>query len=354
MRVAELDFPLPQRLIAQEPAPTREAARLLALERETGAITHARIPALIERLRAGDLLVVNDTKVRPARLEARRRTGGAVELLLLEPAPALGTGVWRALLRANRPVREGERLRLVDGERALKAEVRLAGRDEAGLWLVAPEDGDLLEWMESAGVLPLPPYIHRARSDPRRDLDRERYQTVFAREPGAVAAPTAGLHLTYDLLARLAAKGVRHASLTLHVGLGTFQPVKVEDLTQHVLHAEPYVIPAATAELVRRTKGAGGRVVAVGTTSVRALEAAALASPDGLPRAGAARTDLFVLPGFRFQVVDALLTNFHLPRSTLLALVAAFAGLERLRAAYREAVEREYRFFSYGDAMFVS
>lgn len=353
MRLSDLDFLLPERLIAQEPAPTRDAARLLQLDRASGAVAHGHIPDLLGLLRPGDLLVVNDTKVRPARLSARRATGGAVELLLLEPAPALGTGIWRSLLRANRPVKQGERLRLTDGTRDVEGSVRLEGRDETGLWLVAPEQGDLLAWMNAAGSLPLPPYIHRTAHDPRAPLDRERYQTVFAREPGAVAAPTAGLHLTHDLLARLAAQGVRTAAVTLHVGLGTFQPVKVDDLAQHRMHAEPYVVTPEAADLVRRTKAAGGRVVAVGTTSVRTLEAAALASPDGLPRAGAGSTDLFILPGFRFRVVDALLTNFHLPRSTLLALVAAFAGLEHVLAAYREAVTREYRFFSYGDGMLV-
>jgi S-adenosylmethionine:tRNA ribosyltransferase-isomerase len=354
MRLSDLDFPLPERLIAQEPAATREAARLLTLGRQSGAVGHGHIPDLVRLLRAGDLLVVNDTKVRPARLFARRATGGAVELLLVEPAPSSGAGVWRSMLQANRPVRVGERLRLTDGSHDLAGSVRLEGRDATGLWLVAPEEGDLAAWMEAAGRLPLPPYIRRSRDDARTALDRERYQTVFAREPGAVAAPTAGLHLTHDLLAALEARGVRRAAVTLHVGLGTFQPVKVDDLTQHRMHAEAYVVPAETAEQVRRTKAEGGRVVAVGTTSLRTLEAAALTSPDGLPRAGAATTDLFILPGFAFRVVDALLTNFHLPRSTLLALVAAFAGLERVHEAYRQAVLGEYRFFSYGDAMFVA
>ncbi len=354
MRLADLDYELPERLIAQEPAARREDARLLTLERATGTVGHRTVRDLPELLRAGDLLVMNDTKVRPARLYARRATGGAVELLLLAPAPAMGTGAWSTLLRANRPVRQDEILDLTDGAQPIGAQVRLLGRGEDGLWLIAPLSGDLSAWMERAGAMPLPPYIHRLPRDPRAPLDRERYQTVFARTEGAVAAPTAGLHLTQALLERLRGRGIETATVTLHVGLGTFQPVKVEDLTQHRMHAEAYVLSPAAAEAVRRTKERGGRVVAVGTTSVRVLEATAAASPEGLPTAGAGMTDLFILPGFPFRVVDALLTNFHLPRSTLLCLVAAFAGREHVLAAYREAVARDYRFFSYGDAMLIS
>jgi len=354
VRLSDFDYDLPERLIAQEPAARREDARLLTLDRGTGHTTRRTIADLPELLRAGDLLVVNDTKVRPARLFARRATGGAVELLLLEPAPSMGTGAWRTLVRANRPLRENEVLDLTDGETPVGGALRLLGRGEDGLWLVAPVEGDLLAWMERLGVMPLPPYIRRRPHDPRDPLDRERYQTVFAREEGAVAAPTAGLHLTEALLGLLRARGVETAAVTLHVGLGTFQPVKEDDLGKHTMHAEAYAVPREAAEAVRRTKQKGGRVVAVGTTSVRALEASAAASADGIPLAGAGATDLFLVPGSTFRVVDALLTNFHLPRSTLLCLVAAFAGLEHVLAAYREAVANEFRFYSYGDAMFIS
>lgn len=354
MRLDLLDFDLPPALIAQEPAPTRDGARLMVLDRARGTREHAHVPRLLGLLRPGDLLVVNDTKVRPARIFARRASGGAVELLLLEPAPALGTGLWRSLLRANRPVREGEVLQLTDGRDDVAGAVRLAGRDAEGLWLVAGEHTALEEAMARTGVLPLPPYIRREAHDRREALDRERYQTVYAREEGAVAAPTAGLHLTHDLLARLDAAGVARAAVTLHVGLGTFQPVRVDDLDQHRMHREAWRIPPETAAAVRATRARGGRIVAVGTTTVRTLEAAACEAPDGLPVAGLGSTDLLIQPGHAFRAVDALLTNFHLPRSTLLALVAAFAGREPVLEAYREAVAQGYRFFSYGDAMFIA
>jgi S-adenosylmethionine:tRNA ribosyltransferase-isomerase len=239
----------------------------------------------------------------------------------------------------------------VDGD---DGRVRLLRRVEAGTWLVEAVDGDLVALMDRAGKIPLPPYIRRGRDDPREALDRERYQTVFARTPGAVAAPTAGLHLTEPLFARLAARGVDVARVTLHVGLGTFQPIQSDDVERHVMHEERYVVPPESADAVRRTRAAGGRVVAVGTTSMRTLESAAAASTDRLPTPGPGATSLFITPGYEFRVVDALLTNFHLPRSTLLVLVSAFAGREHALAAYREAVEAKYRFFSYGDAMLIS
>jgi S-adenosylmethionine:tRNA ribosyltransferase-isomerase len=346
VRLAELDYDLPPERIAQEPSARREDARLLVLDRATGARAHRTIADLPDLLAPGDLLVVNDTRVRPARLRARRATGGAVEILLLEPAPARGSESWLALVAANRPLRAGETLALGGGEG-----VRLLERTPDGPWVVEAAGCSVLDLMARHGEMPLPPYIRREDADPRSALDRERYQTVFAREEGAVAAPTAGLHLTEPLLAAVRARGIGTASVTLHVGPGTFLPVTAERLADHRMHPEPYAVSATTADAVARTRAAGGRVVAVGTTTVRTLEAAALASPDGLPRAGAGTTDLFVLPGFRFRAVDALLTNFHLPRSTLLALVAAFAGLDTVLAAYREAVARGYRFFSYGDAM---
>ncbi len=352
MRVSDFDYELPPELIAQEPPAAREDARLLVLDRESGAVAHRGIADLPDLLRPDDLLVVNDTRVIPARLFARRATGGGVEVLLLHPT-ADGAGSWTALVRAGGALREGEVLEVTDGERAVGGAVRLVRRAGRGQWEVAAEKGDLASLMERAGRMPLPPYIKRARRDPREALDRERYQTVYAREPGAVAAPTAGLHLTEPLLARIRGRGVGVAAVTLHVGLGTFRPIETERVEDHVMHEEAYEVPAETAYAVRRTRAAGGRVVAVGTTSVRTLEASAPASPDGLPAAGAATTDLFILPGYEFRVVGAILTNFHLPRSTLLCLVSAFAGRERVLAAYREAVARRYRFFSYGDAMLI-
>lgn len=346
MRTDDFDYDLPPELIAQEPPPSREDARLLVLDRASGAIQHRGIADLPDLLQPGDLLVVNDTRVIPARLFARRSTGGRVEVFLLAPAASQGT--WTALVRAGGSIQPGEDLEVEGAGDA----VRLVERTGPGTWLVGARDGDLAALMERAGRMPLPPYIRRAAADPRDALDRERYQTVFARAPGAVAAPTAGLHLTDALLARLAARGVARASVTLHVGLGTFKPIESDTVEGHVMHEEPYEVPAETAAAIARTRAAGGRVVAVGTTSVRTLEAAA--GPDGVPKAGAGATSLFISPGYRFKTVDALLTNFHLPRSTLVVLVSAFAGRERVLAAYREAAVRRYRFYSYGDAMLIA
>jgi len=346
MRIDDLDFELPPELIAQEPAVRREDARLLVLDPGTASPRHTSIRALPAELVPGDLVVLNDTRVLPARLDARRDTGGRVELLALE---AEADGRWRMLARAGGTLRADEVLLV--GE---DAQVRLDRPLGGGRWLAAGVDGDLLSLLLRYGRMPLPPYIRREGADPRLDaLDRERYQTVFAKHAGAVAAPTAGLHLTPELLAALAARGLEVATLTLHVGLGTFEPVRTERLEDHRMHDEAFEIPPATAEAVRRTRAAGGRVVAVGTTTVRALEAAAAASDDGLPTAGAARTDLLIAPGYDLRVVDVLLTNFHLPRSTLLALVSALAGRERILAAYAEAVREGYRFYSYGDAMLI-
>lgn len=356
MRTDDFDFDLPPDLIAQVPAPRREDARLLALSRTTGAVEHLRVPDLADLLRPGDVLVVNDTQVLRARLPARRATGGRVEVFLLEPRAVRERGddeTWEALVRAGGAIQEGELLDVVADGTAVGS-VRLVRRLDGGHWIVAAHGATFGALMDRAGRIPLPPYIRREPADPRDALDAERYQTVYAREPGAVAAPTAGLHLTEPMLERLAAGGVRRVHVTLHVGLGTFRPVTTETIEAHVLHEEPYVIPAATAAAIRDARAGGGRVVAVGTTSVRALETSAAASPDGLPSAGAGRTSIFIAPGHTFRAVDALLTNFHLPRSTLLCLVSAFADRERVLAAYREAVAQRYRFFSYGDAMFLA
>jgi len=338
MRLAELDYPLPEALIAQAPAPERAAARLLVLDRGGAPLRHAHVGDLPGFLRAGDVLVVNDTRVIPARVYGRRPSGGRLELLFV--APLGEDGDWEVLARGT--PRPGERVHLPGGGGEWVAPLG-DGRWRLRLALDEPA----LAWLERVGEVPLPPYVRRAPTP----ADRERYQTVYARVPGAVAAPTAGLHLSAELLGAIAAAGVRVASLTLHVGPGTFLPIRTDDLDHHVMAPEPSDIPPATVEAIGAARARGGRVVAVGTTTVRALESA---WADGAVRAGRGAAALFIRPGHRFRVVDALLTNFHLPRSTLLALVAAFAGWDRIRAAYAEAVRLGYRFYSYGDAMLIT
>jgi len=354
-------FDLPKELIAQKPLDRRDDSRLLVLDRRTGDIDHQRFPSVKRLLRAGDLLVLNDTRVLAARVVLLRSTGGRVRGLFLEvPRPPRV----RMMLESRGRLAEGETLVARNG-----AGLRLERSLGAGFWEVAvgEEAGDLL----ATGRMPLPPYIRREdpdetqesdRADELDRFDRERYQTVFARQPGAVAAPTAGLHFTEDLLEELRLGRVGIATITLHVGPGTFLPVRVDDLSQHRMHAERYHISPATAQAIAVTRASGGRVVAVGTTVVRALESAmrrGLHEPDepdesGRYLAGSGDTDLFVRPPFSFLLVDAMLTNFHLPESTLLMLVSAFAGRDSVLSAYREAVKHGYRFFSYGDAMFIS
>jgi S-adenosylmethionine:tRNA ribosyltransferase-isomerase len=339
MRRSDFDYALDPALIAQQPAARRSAARLLHLPAAGGLEDRSmeEFPALLE---PGDLLVLNDTRVIPARLRGIKDSGGRVEVLierLLDDARAL------AQVRASKPPRPGLRLSFADGRLGAVVE----GRQEE-FYRLRFDCADLLAALEAHGEVPLPPYIERA---PQTE-DRSRYQTVYARAPGAVAAPTAGLHFDERLLSAIAARGVATAFVTLHVGAGTFQPVRVENLAEHRMHAERYVIPEALVEAIARTRARGRRVVAVGTTVVRALESAADA--DGTPRAGAGETRLFITPGYAFRAVDALLTNFHLPQSTLLMLVCAFGGYRRVMAAYRHAVAQRYRFFSYGDAMFLA
>jgi len=347
---AEFDYDLPESAIADRPAPRGES-RLLVLDRE-GAERHRRIKDLPALLRPGDLVVVNDTRVIPARLFGRRAGGGVegesrgrIELLLVEKRDERD---WEALAKPGRRTRPGTVIELGDG---LTAEV-LAKRED-GRHLVrfsAPVEGHL----DRLGHIPLPPYIKR----PDDPADRERYQTVFARNPGAIAAPTAGLHFSTELVEKLGERGIEIAAVTLHVGIGTFKPVTAELVHEHRMESERYIVSEETAAALARTRQAGGRVVAVGTTVVRTLESAAAAASGGSGevRPGEGATELFITPGFRFQVVDVLLTNFHLPRSTLLMLVSAFAGSAgktRVLAAYREAVAKGYRFYSYGDAMLV-
>jgi S-adenosylmethionine:tRNA ribosyltransferase-isomerase len=335
------DYALPEACIAQQPPPERDGARLLRLDRHGGSCTHHRILDLPELLRPGDLLVVNATRVLPARLRGHKRSGGRAEALLLgERAP----GRFLALLRTSGRLREG--LELVFERAGRSAPARVAALAPDGSVELAFADAGVSPW--TLGETPLPPYIRRDAPHP---LDAERYQTVFAREPGSVAAPTAGLHLSPRLLAALEARGVERAELWLHVGVGTFRPIGPAELASGRLHAERFELPEATAAAIDAARRRGGRVVAVGTTTTRVLESCAGEPGRVVPRAGEA--DLFLRPGSRFRVVDALLTNFHLPRSSLLMLVAAFAGRERVLAAYAEAIRSGYRFYSYGDAMLV-
>ena len=341
MRVADFDYELPEELIAQHAA-ERGASRMLVLDRSTGAIEHSGIADVARWLRATDLMLLNDTRVIPARLHARRPTGRRFELLLLRRADE---ATWEALLRPAARARRDEALLLADGGSCLPAE-----RLEEGRWLVRFDPPLDLERLDRLGEAPLPPYI--ARPHGSTDDDRARYQTVYAREPGAVAAPTAGLHFDDALIEQIRERGVELAFVTLHVGLGTFRPVQVEKVEDHRMHGEWYRFSDEAAGAVNRALDAGRRVACVGTTTVRALEGA-LAAGGGRVRPGAAWTELFITPGFEFRGCGALLTNFHLPRSTLLMMVSAFAGRERVLAAYRKAIAERYRFYSYGDAMLI-
>ncbi len=337
----DYDYALPPECIAQEPAAERDGARLLGLDRATGALRHATVRDLPRLLRPGDLLVANGTRVLPARLRGRKESGGAAEALLLGPAGAAGR--FRALVRARGRQRRGAKLCFSRGATTLDAEVAAIAEDGEVELAFAPGAAPY-----AIGETPLPPYIRRDDADP---ADAERYQTTFARAPGSVAAPTAGLHLSQRLLAEIEAAGVERAEVVLHVGAGTFRPVRAEDLAAGRLHAERFELSGETAAQVARARERGARVVAVGTTTTRVLETRA--TGDGLVEPGTGETELLLAPGSRFRVVDALLTNFHLPRSSLLLLVAAFAGRERVLAAYAEAIRAGYRFYSYGDAMLV-
>jgi len=347
MLLTQFDYNLPPDLIAQEPAPTRDASRLLVLDRASGRIEHRTFADLPEYLQRGDVLILNDTRVMPARLFGVYDDGKSVEILLVRPA---GEHCWEAMVKPAKPARVGRRLLLACGH--LEATVVTLGIHGRRVLRLPPE-ADLRRILESYGVVPLPPYIkRRAATETEASLtDRERYQTVYAREDGAVAAPTAGLHFTPELLGRIRDLGVHIYPVTLHVGPGTFLPVRTEDLSEHRMESERYTIPDGTADAVNDAKRERRRVVAVGTTSVRSLEHAAQGRRT-LP-AGSGDADLFITPGFRFRMVDVFLTNFHLPRSTPLILVAAFAGLDATRRAYLEAIARRYRFYSYGDAMLI-
>jgi len=343
-RTADFDYPLPENLVASHPAERRDESRLLVLDRATGSLADRRFSDLPGYLAEGDALVVNDTRVFPARLTGRKPTGARAEILLLGPVAGDGEPrAWKALVRPGGKLKPGRSVEVGDGFAVVVEDSYADGSRRVRL----EGDGDPWDLIERYGEVPLPPYIRR----PSDELDRERYQTVYARERGSVAAPTAGLHFTVGLLEQIEARGVSVVRLTLHVGVGTFRPVDAERPEDHHMHAERYRLSGAAARLLNRARAGGSRIWAVGTTSVRTLETAV--SDDGTFEASEGWTDLFIRPPHRFLGVDGLLTNFHLPRSTLLMLVAAFAGRDRVLEAYRHAVDLGYRFYSYGDAMLV-
>lgn len=340
MNVEDFDYELPEELIAQDPIADRSASRLLLLNRETGAIRHSVFREIVQELRPGDCLVINNTRVIPARLlGVREETGAAVEVLLLR---RLEGDSWETLVKPGKKARPGTVLSFGDG--LLKGTVEEI-LEEGNRKIRFSYQGIFEEILDQLGQMPLPPYIkHRLE-------DKNRYQTVYAKHDGSAAAPTAGLHFTRELLDQIREMGVEVAEITLHVGLGTFRPVKVEKVEEHHMHSEFYLVDEATAEKINQTRRRGGRIIAVGTTSCRTLESASTA--DGVLHAGSGWTDIFIYPGYRFKMVDALITNFHLPKSTLMMLVSALAGRDHIMAAYREAVAERYRFFSFGDAMFI-
>jgi S-adenosylmethionine:tRNA ribosyltransferase-isomerase len=353
--LASYDYHLPPELIAAEPLPERDRSRMLVVDRANGIIRHSHIRDLPETLRSGDRLVLNDTQVVPARLfGSRTTTGGKWEGLFLDSLP---TGQWRLIANAGGRLRAGDVIKIVpasaaanDSETANRPSMRLTliERDEDGVWTANPStDEPAFDVLRRFGTVPLPPYIGRKCGT---EADRERYQTTFARRPGAVAAPTAGLHFTPELLARCTDRGIDRSFLTLHVGIGTFRPIAVERLSEHVMHREWCEVSEETCHQVLATREQGGRIVAVGTTSVRTLESA---SQSGALEPFRGETNLFIRPPYQFRTVDCLLTNFHLPRSTLLVLVSALAGFELIRHAYEEAIKERYRFYSYGDSMLI-
>ena len=339
MKTHDFWYDLPEELIAQTPLQQRDTSRLLVLDKVTGQVTHRHFYDILEYLRPGDCLVMNDSRVLPARLLGHRPTGGAVELLLLRD---LGDKKWECLAKPGRKLQAGQQVIFGSGE--LTATV-VAVQEDGNRVVEFSYEGIFLEVLERLGKMPLPPYIKAELQD------QERYQTVYSRQTGSAAAPTAGLHFTNELLGRIREKGVKTAFVTLHVGLGTFRPVKAEDISQHHMHSELCMISAETAQILNDTRNAGGRIVCVGTTSCRTLES--LVNEDGSFEPKNRWTDIFIFPGYRFKAMDALITNFHLPESTLVMLVSAFAGRENVLEAYEEAVNRKYRFFSFGDAMLI-
>ena len=341
MKTSDFYYDLPEELIAQDPLEDRSASRLMVLDKNTGKIQHHIFKEIVHYLNPGDCLVINDTKVIPARLYgAKVGTDAKIEVLLLKRKE---NNIWETLVKPGKKAKIGTRISFGDG--VLMGEV-VDIVEEGNRLIQFSYDGIFEEILDKLGQMPLPPYItHQLK-------DKNRYQTVYAKHDGSAAAPTAGLHFTPELLEEIKAKGVNIAHVTLHVGLGTFRPVKVEDVTQHHMHSEFYVVEEDQAALINETKKKGGKIISVGTTSLRTLESAS--SEDGILKAGSGWTDIFIYPGYRFKIVDRLITNFHLPESTLIMLVSALAGKEHIMAAYEEAVKDKYRFFSFGDAMFIT
>ena len=340
MKTHDFYYDLPEELIAQTPLEQRDASRLMTLDRVTGEVAHKHFYDIIDSLNPGDCLVMNDSRVLPARLLGHRPTGGAVEVLLLRD---LGNKCWECLCKPGKKMQPGNEVSFGNGE--LTATVKEV-REDGNRVVEFHYEGIFLEVLERLGKMPLPPYIKEELQD------QERYQTVYSRELGSAAAPTAGLHFTQELLEKIRAKGVKIGYVTLHVGLGTFRPVKEDTIEDHPMHSEYCTIPQETADLINETRKGGGRCICVGTTSCRTLES--WAAEDGHMEAKSGWTDIYIYPGYRFKVMDGLVTNFHLPESTLIMLVSAFAGREHVLAAYEEAVREKYRFFSFGDAMFIS
>lgn len=340
MKTSDFYFDLPEELIAQDPLVDRTSSKLLVLDKTTGKTSHHIFKDIVDMLKEGDCLVLNNTKVIPARLYGvKEDTGAGIEILLLK---RLEKDVWECLVKPGKKCKPGARI--VFGDGVLTGEI-VETKEDGNRLISFTYDGIWEEVLDSLGEMPLPPYItHKLQ-------DKNRYQTVYAKYDGSAAAPTAGLHFTNDLLKRIEEKGVKTAFVTLHVGLGTFRPVKVDDVTNHHMHSEYYEVTQETADLVNETKKQGGRVICVGTTSCRTVESAS--TPDGILHAGSGNTEIFIYPGYQFKVLDALITNFHLPESTLVMLVSALAGKEQVLGAYEEAIKERYRFFSFGDAMFI-
>ena len=338
MKKSDFYYDLPEELIAQHPAQRRDESRLMVLRKGGGMPEHMHFYDLPQLLKPGDCLVMNDSRVIPARLYGRRETGGAVEVLLLRD----NGDAWECLTRPGRKTRLGTKLYFGDGELTAEVIEELSGGNKL---LRFEYEGVFMEVLEKLGQMPLPPYIHERLADP------ERYQTVYSKQSGSAAAPTAGLHFTQELLEQIKKRGIKTAFVTLHVGLGTFRPVKEDDILRHEMHSEYCEIPEETAEIINKTRADGGRIIAVGTTTCRTLES--WAEPDGTLHSKSGFTDIFIFPGYKFKIIDGLITNFHLPESTLIMLVSALAGRERILNAYKDAVRENYRFFSFGDAMYI-
>ncbi|OHB61514.1 MAG: tRNA preQ1(34) S-adenosylmethionine ribosyltransferase-isomerase QueA [Planctomycetes bacterium GWF2_42_9] len=350
MEISKFDYYLPPELIAQKPADSRSSSRMLVLNRSTGSISDTSFSQIAQYLRKGDCLVLNNTKVIPARFYAKKGTGAAIEGLFL----SLEQTGWKVMLKNSSKIKEGQLIILLDREKKQFSFAKLVAKLQDGQAIIKPDSElEAEKILEHIGFTPLPPYIKRPEPSMQHKEDLQRYQTVYARHNGAIAAPTAGLHFTPEILEQVAKMGVAIAQVTLHVGAGTFLPVKSETLEEHKIHSEEYIIDETNAEIINNAINSGGRIIAVGTTAVRTLETAGLTANARkiIPSKGS--TNLFIIPGFKFRITDAMITNFHLPKSTLLALVSAFAGLETTQKVYKHAVDAKYRFFSYGDCMLI-